>query len=480
MTTNTKPKPTILRVLTAVLSVQISVQLVLQPVAFALEIQLKSDVKLREHSDQSMERVGLLKRGTIVEIPDEFVVHKNGKPDLELTLNNWLREAGQMRTNSDRPGRYTFDGEKNEYFFPIRVTKPAKGSTVAEGHQNNQHFIALKFLARRGSALVVSDDAPITASRSETVATAPKAAAPKPSVDVQTRMEGSPSCATGLCSKPSDASLPVRKLISDISPALAAANTKSAQLFRRTQNDLGHVHSNFEKSCGFPLSEFTPIVKSRAEQAGVPPEILMALMTQESSGRCYVLNSETDRTQSVGLFQINSRSAKYPRCTNEQKNILRNLGHASRLATGPRCLENPIVNLDESIRLLTSMKHTLTSGSSGFNARTTDSTDLWRMVVSSYNGGPRWVLQAKKDLEEFNRKNGTNLQAGNWEDLRLFYMRRWLNRNQQIENFGSVVNGRSKENSVANLSYAENVVGRNATSDTRPSLAVAWRATVRD
>ena len=472
-------KSAIIRALTAILSVQI----VFQPVAFALEIQLKSDVKLREHSDQSMERVGLLKRGTVVEIPDQFVVNRNGKPDLELTLNNWLRTAGKMRSSSDQPGRYTFDGEKADFFFPIRVTKPAKGSTVAEGHQNNQHFIALKFLARQGSAFIVSDDAPVQpveSTRSETVAAAPKRAPVKPRVDVQTQMEASLPCADGLCSKPSDVTQPVRNFIADISPALAAANTKSAQLFRRTQNDLGHVHNNFEKSCGFPLSEFTPIVKSRAEQSGVPAEILMALMTQESSGRCYVLNSETDRTQSVGLFQINSRSTKYPRCTNEQKNILRSLGRASRLATGPRCLENPIVNLDESIRLLTSMKKTLTSGSSGFDAETTDSSDLWRMVVSSYNGGPRWVLQAKKDLEEFNRKNGTKLQAGNWEDLRLFYMRRWLNRNQQIENFGSVVNGRSQENSVANLAYAENVVGREATSATRPSLALAWRPTVKD
>lgn len=457
------------------MSVVVVTQLTLMPVSFALKIEIQKDMKLRENTDGSMERVGLLKRGSIVEIPDQYVVVKNGKPNLELTLNNWLRTAGEHRAagfKSDGAGRYSYDGEHSEFFFPIRVTGPAKGSTIRDGHQNNQHFIALKFLARQGAALIVSQDAVVESRPTPDASGSPSTA------QNSTSLEATNVCATGNCIQPSDVSAPVRNLISAISPALAAADTRSRQIFQRTTGDLDHVSANFQSSCGFSLSEFTPIVKEHARNRGVPAEVLMGILTQESSGRCYVLNSETDKTQSVGLFQINSLSAKVPRCTNAEKNILKNLGSVSRLASGPRCLENPIVNLQESIRILTSMKTTLVSGRDAFTENKLDHTDLWRLVASSYNGGARWPLQAKKDLEEFNRNNGTSLSAYNWEDLRLFYLRRWLDRDSQLNLFGSNVHGRSKENSIANLSYTENIVGRSTTQRFRPGLSHIWRRSV--
>ena len=62
----------------------------LASVAEAVQIQIKQSIKMRELLDSQMERVGLLKAGSIVEIPDEFVIKRNSRPNLELTLNNWL------------------------------------------------------------------------------------------------------------------------------------------------------------------------------------------------------------------------------------------------------------------------------------------------------------------------------------------------------------------------------------------------------
>lgn len=460
------------------LAVILSIQVAVMPVSFALRVQISSDAKIRENSDNSMERVGMLKQGSIVEIPDEYVVNVAGQPNLERTLNNWLRTGGTQRA-ADGAGAYNFDGEKTEYFFPVRITNPAKGSTIARGHQNTNHFIALKYLLLKGKAMIVSNDAVVTEAD---VAPPPTERAKQP-INVQSdpnaQMEAQSACGNGLCSLPSDASSPVRGLIAAASPGLAAAAVRSGQIFKRTNNDLKHVYENFGKSCGFDLGQFIPIIKSRASQAGIPSELMLSLMTQESSGRCFVLNSETDRTQSVGLFQINSAHGKYPRCTNEEKNILRSLGSASRLATGPRCLENPIINLDEALRVLTSAKNTLLSRT-GFDATKLNADDIWRMTVSAYNGGPRWVLQAKKDLEQFNAKNGTSLSVYNWEDLRIFYMRQWLGRDQQRAAFGNAIEGRSEENSIANLSYAENIAGRDATASTRPGLMAAWLPTVKE
>lgn len=467
----------------------VAIQIAFMPVSFAVKIQIKVDTKLREGQDNSMERVGLLKRGTIIEIPDDFAVDAKGvlvsvshqKPNLEMTLNNWLRTGGKKGpANFDGAGRYSYDGEKADFFFPIRVTQPAKGSTVAPGHQDTKHFIALKYLARSGNAMIVTDDARVElAPLADDTVELP--GPPTPAEDRRQRaMEATSPCAMGLCTKTSEVSQPVRNLLAALNPALKAANKRSDQDYSRTDHDLAKMYKNFRNSCGFPLLEFTSLVKQRATQAGVPPEILLSLMTQESSGKCYALNSEQDTTQSVGLFQINSASSKYPRCSNQQKAVLKNLGHASRLAQGPRCLENPVINLEESIRILKDKRRILTSARGGFDESKLTSKDAWRLAVSAYNGGPKWVLEAKKDLEQFNAKNGTHLSAYNWEDLRIFYLRMWLDRHQQNADFGSMANGRSKQNSIINLAYAENVIGREATATTRPALTTAWLPTVRE
>ncbi|MDX9731271.1 MAG: hypothetical protein RBT63_05820, partial [Bdellovibrionales bacterium] len=150
------PRSLISKAIRTVLAVQLVYLPTGLPMGMALKIQLTDDIKLRQSVDGDLERVGLLKRGTVIEIPDAFVVTKNGKPDLELTLNNWLRNASREQ---ERPGLYKFDGEKHDYFFPIKVVKPAPGSTLGSGDETK--FIALKFMARNGGALIVSEDAPL-------------------------------------------------------------------------------------------------------------------------------------------------------------------------------------------------------------------------------------------------------------------------------------------------------------------------------
>ena len=467
-----------LLMLARLLSCVLTVQLAIMPVSFALKLQIDQDIKLRINQDNQQERVGLLKRGTIIEIPDEFVVMKDGKKNLELTLNNWLRKAGHQPPQTDSgPGLFKFDGEKQDYFFPVKIAEGglAKGSTLPKEIASQPMYLALGHLVKRGNALVLTDDAavhPITPRQK--AESSPEAVQARKAR--QEQMEATSPCAQGLCSKPSDTSDSVKHLIRAISPALSQAETKSKQVFRRTKDDLSKIDSNFKQSCGFTLTEYTSLVRSRAEQAGVPTEILLSLMTQESSGRCYALNSETDRTQSVGLFQINSTNTRYPRCTTDQKNILKSYGTTARLATGPRCLENPLLNLDEAIRLLKGKKTAILRG--GFDESKIENLDLWRLVVSAYNGGEKWVMEAKNDLERFNSIHGTHLDAHKWEDLRLFYFRSWLDPKRRQAMVGKSNGGRSRSNSVANLSYAENVVGRSVNQDSRPGLAAQWVARV--
>lgn len=458
------------------LAIVLTIQMAFIPTGFALKVQIDQDIKLRIKQDGQQERVGLLKRGTIVEIPDHYAVSKNGKKDLELTLNNWLRQAGhKLPQTEDGPGLFKFDGEKQDYFFPVTIAEKglAPGSTLPKELRGTPLYIALGHIARKGNALVLTDDAaiePLTPRQRQEQS--PQALADRERE--RQEMEASSPCAQGLCSRPSDTSDGVKNLIRAISPALAASEQRRDQVFRRTNHDLKRINQNFQSSCGFPITDFTNLVRKRAEQVGVPSDILLSLMTQESSGRCFVLNSEADRTQSVGLFQIKSTNASYPRCTSEQRETLKSLGSSSRLASGPRCLENPLFNLEEAIRILKEKRNSILRG--GFDPQKMQDRDIWRLAVSSYNGGQKWVLEARDDLMRFNRIHGTQLDPHNWEDLRLFFFRSWLDPKRRESMIGKSNSGRSQTNSVANLSYTENVVGRELTESHRPSLASMWAA----
>ena len=524
-----------------VLSLVLSIQLGFLPVAHAITIQLREDIKVRQAQDQQMERVGLLKAGSVIQIPDFYRVYRNGRVDLELSLNNWLRHAGHNLPADGQaaPGVHTFDGERRDYFFPVRVIHAAPGSSFAAGRENGQHFLALRHLARRGQALVVRTDAAVAAMapeasdlpsplataavaagaaatpptppaqptapaprrNPEVVAAAPRTqnppaparevrpAAPVPAPAPRRALEATHACPNGTCQQQSEAIPrstvePFRGLVALLQPSLQQAEARHHRTESRTLHDLRDIAQRFQQSCGFSLQSFLPIVRQRAEQNGIPADVLLGLMTQESSGRCNILNSESNNTQSVGLFQVNSAGSRIPRCTTAQKEQLRGM-RVSELARGPRCLENAVVNLDEAMRILLQKRNTLTAHrasamdgrTSGFEPSQMSNHDLWRLTVSAYNGGEGWVLQAKVDLERFNRQHRTQLNPHNWEDLRVFYLRRQLDSRQQNHHFGQVATARSMENSINNLAYAENIVPRDAqvSGRQRRGMAYAWR-----
>ncbi|HRK07481.1 MAG TPA: transglycosylase SLT domain-containing protein [Pseudobdellovibrionaceae bacterium] len=520
------------------LTLLICVQLGVLPVAHAITIQIREDIKVRQPEDQQMERVGLLKAGSVIQIPDFYRVYKNGRVDLELTLNNWLRHAGHNvpLDGQAAPGVHTFDGERRDYFFPVRVIHAAPGSSFAPGKEGGQHFIALRHLSRRGQALIVRTDAHITAMTPEpqdlptpvattsagappTPPTSPPAAAPaaRPVVPQAGRnrevvtpsapapvipparpirqapprphVEAAQACPHGHCQPQAEAIPrstvePFQNLVALLQPSLQQAEARHHRTEGRTLNDLRGIEQRFQQSCGFSLRSFLPVVKEKADQYGIPADVLLGLMTQESSGRCNILNSESNNTQSVGLFQVNSSGSRIPRCSSAQKAQLQRLSVAE-LAGGPRCLENAVVNLDEAIRILLQKRNTLTAHrvramdgrTSGFEPSRMSNHDLWRLTVSAYNGGEGWVLQAKVDLERFNRQHRTQLDAHNWEDLRVFYLRRQLDSRQQTRHFGEVATARSIENAINNLAYAENIVPRDAqvSGRHRRGMAYAWR-----
>jgi len=484
--------------------------LTLAPVAHAFQIKLKKDFKVRQTKDGQMERVGLLTAGSIIEIPDQYKVNnKNGTIDFELSLNNWLKNGGQ--DESDRAGKFTYDGEYSEFFFPIKIVQAEKGSSLEPLDEKGNLYMALQHIAIRKGALVVTENATVTEKTLPNPR--PKAQQQQPPQSLKgplpvPRPESSSSNSNDLAVPPLEAGItcpdgacPGRtndpsfnSLVDNLKKALEAVDHRRVENSKRTAQDLEKVRDNFKKSCGFPLESFVPEVKRQADAAGMSSQfLLLSLMVQESSGHCFRTSSETNRTRNRGLLQINSKTANYRACNDSQKRALKKMS-IDQMRQGPKCLENPVLNLEEAIRVLKSKLDLLTRSNIGVSRnetykgfdparlKTSDggwSDEAWRLAVSAYNGGERWVLRAKHDLEAFNKKFDAKTDPYNWEDLRVFYLRRHLDRFKKGHTtyFDDRRSGRSEKNTLINLAYTENVVPRDRRSregQTTAPLAELW------
>lgn len=484
--------------------------LVLSPIAHALQLKLTSGLNMRQQGQgEDLGRTGYLRAGSVIEIPDAFTVKdSSGKVHVEKTLNNWLRNAGRTGDeDGTEPGLYEFDDGKRDYFFPVRVVTAAPGSTITDPKESGIQFMALRYLARKGKTLAVVEDAATYRAPPNAGAASPAAKAEQnaetavatntaaPVSPVAQSTEAAAPCTSGACAERIDQGGAFAALIEKLLPALKNSDKSYVSMNKRTRGDLEHINRNFAQTCGFALSEFMPILRAEAQRNGVPAEILLSIMTIESSGQCFPpANLEHDDTRSFGLFGINSSSSKFPSCTRAQTQAIHAL-EASQLASGPRCLQNPAINLQEAIRVLKSKRDAVTQPATkikgvsyrGFDASKMSENDRWRLAVSAYNGGETWVLRAKKDLEDFNARWGTSLQAENWEDLRVFYLRRHLSRSKGAQQhfFGNNRSGRKEIFARLNLAYTENTVPRDPQHRTAGveslreiwdrSLKVAWK-----
>lgn len=504
----------------------IATTIAISPVAHALDVHLKKDLKVRTLVDNQMERVGLLAAGSVVEIPDSYkVLNARGDVDPELTLNNWLSKAG-YQAKDIKPTKATYDGERTDFFFPVKIKHAAPGSET-KYLNGKTHYMALRHLIRENGALIVDTPAtlrkspsaedltplrsisePLAQPESQTDQESQAPSQDPGELDLEELLDEKPAkrkssrrqrpsqqtheshseagltCEGGGCSPEATVAPGFDRLKRDLRSIIKSVDSRTATKALNTIATAEALPSNFENSCGISFNSFKNEIKRIASREGLPSEILFSMMTQESSGKCFILNSEANNTTSVGLFQVSSRTSHYSRCTSSQKETLRSLSTLAEMKNGPQCLENPVVNLKEAVRILKSKLNEVTREDfrvslgeryEGFDRsrlknRDGEYTDLaWRLAISAYNGGERWPLRAKYDLEQFNRKHGTELSPYNWEHLRVFYLRRGLDRvrNGHSKHFSDTRTGRSIENSVSNLAYAENMVPRQVSA--RPS-----------
>ena len=212
---------------------------------------------------------------------------------------------------------------------------------------------------------------------------------------------------------------------------------------------------------------------------GVPPEIMMSIVSIESTGKCPAHNKSGE--DSVGLCQVNSEEHK---CKDLKGRIYRKGTPANQ-----QCLKNPINSCSKGADILTtSYKGVNDKGpnpsacnKSWLDMNVTEK-DAWRRSVSAYNSGSSWVTRAIKsvrnsrtltDTKYLIKKNHKEYRADkmSWEKLRVAYFVEKLSQKTKKKT------GRKLSLTISNLAHTEVVLGRN---NSTPSMVDIWALYFRD
>ena len=260
---------------------------------------------------------------------------------------------------------------------------------------------------------------------------------------------------------------------------------------------LKHIVNNFNntkenKGCKpMTFERFFPELYCKSCNQGIPPEIMLSVMSAESAGKCL---AEGDQGNSVGLFQINSETQS---CN----------GNAKGSQENKKCLLNLENNLKYGMQILSDKFQSVngespvqSSGACPSWAKTDSAQkDRWRRAVSAYNSGEGWLNRAVESVEgdltkddspadwtkgtehlpdAKNRTGSIKRSQASWEDLRLyFFIEKFLPENRPGNAIDSKT-GRSLKNSLKNIAHTEAVLGRGAPG-APPGLVDFWREYIR-
>ena len=221
---------------------------------------------------------------------------------------------------------------------------------------------------------------------------------------------------------------------------------------------LGVIIANFNSTCPKPYNNFEDFFnKAYCESCskGIPPEVMMAMMSIESVGICGA-KADNEFEKSFGLFQVNSDKHQ---CRDSYKT------YKVKTEENRQCLKDPMNNLNKSIDILSDYYRQVnpkeaiskTKPCPSWLTLTNSKRDQWRKTVSAYNGGPKWVKRAIKSAR--NTRNSTS-----WEMLRAHYFIEKLDPKNS--------RGRELKFTHLNLAHTEAVLGRK--NKGRASMVDIW------
>lgn len=374
--------------------------------SYGVSLQIEEEVVLRvEDSNNLAKSVGILPKGSIVDIPDEYIVKdSSGQMNIDFTLNKWLQDGSKDFIRNDIRIPHT----------PITIIHPQLDLNLSD----QTLYISLKALKLKevqSTFLNVIEDSEvlsvIESSKNETEAG---------------------SICTGVCalqdevldSNTQDFILRMRELSENVvSRDLILKSQRKFDILRVAARQLDR---NLQESCGLSKEELCSELENTIEQHALPFKCdeLMSLLLIESSGRCRAVNENSSSTD-IGLFQINTinfqediDSGQAKHCTSSEFNRLKDMakqsGNAIRFwkeQPQPQCLSNPMYSLKKAGEVLELNKRLFKNRIPRITSE--EHQNLYkRMILSGYNGGGGHALRALTDLEIFNTDLQKTLSEG--------------------------------------------------------------------
>ena len=275
--------------------------------------------------------------------------------------------------------------------------------------------------------------------------------------------------------------------------AQTVSSTDSTSKICSPEISLKAIIKNFNQTCPPPyknnFENFFTEAYCKSCRRGVPSEIMFAMMSIESAGRC-AATAKNSNENSAGLFQVN---AQVHQCSDSNGQT-----YTKNTPANLQCLVDPINNLNKGIDILFDHYQQV-------NAQVIDSSqckswlnmteperDSWRRGVSAYNGGPGWVTRAiksvrnKQTLEDTSYLVGAHKQRNSeyknddasWEKLRVYYFIEKFSQgvsedSQCGSKGGEKGTGRKLNCTISNLAHTEAVLGRNVKSSV-PAMVDIW------
>ena len=380
---------------------------------FSDNIKIKQDLTLRVSAGQDSKNryiarpVGILPAGSIVDIPNEYIIKDNsGQVNIDFTLQNWFKKGSKEF--------YSSKGDVYLVYTPIKVVHPAMPEL--NNKQLHAGLYDLRLKDETSTLMeVVSDTNLLSVIKSE---------------EEKNQTEAG-SC-EGFCvsteetidSETQDFIASLR----DINENLINQTTRDSSLRKSgvLQRTARRLDSNLERHCGLSSSALCSELSAEIQKNKLPfkPSELMGLMIMESSGVCTAVNNNGSSSD-YGLFQINTvnlkkdlKSNKVKKCSNK---AIQNLAGQAKQAKSarqfwakqgpPKCVRNPMYSLKKAIDVLKENMRYLSSGIPGITEP--KHRDLFRrLLLSSYNGGAGHVFNALRDLKLFNTDLQKKLSDG--------------------------------------------------------------------
>ena len=242
--------------------------------------------------------------------------------------------------------------------------------------------------------------------------------------------------------------------------------------------------------CPIHFNDFFKTIYCESCKKGIPPEVMVAMMSIESAGECSAVNSNKGETSS-GLFQVDA--------DNHSCRDLKGKVYKKDTSSNLKCLKNPINNLNKGIEILSLNYNRV-------NAQFLDESqckswvdmsslerDTWRRGVAAYNGGAGWITRAIKSARNPETLRDTSYLINShkksrsqeyrkdpalWEKLRMYYFIEKLSPGNKPDSKGDK-SGRDPEKSSSNLAHTEAVLGREAYGSV-PGMVEFWTNYVRN